>query len=221
MSKKQTTLKRFELSDICIALGINTSPETQQCNELFAAQLQEQISDNYEKAIEKMDKDMVEGMTNWLTMEIDGISAVYHIDANGTTYVSQRTILNEQSVGTYITGGYNVSGHEVSIMLDRDYGSPLVSTRVFLDNKLIASRTDPHSFAGQYADAFLRQLYQNRGDDISPLDETLSAERSPYLLALKMLSDYMIADVDQNMVQAMFAKMQDKMGINVMNRDYA
>ncbi|MBI5620568.1 hypothetical protein HY949_02200 [Candidatus Gottesmanbacteria bacterium] len=84
---------------------------------------------------------------------------------------------------TSLNGVYPMSGHEVSISVDHEADDPLVTCSVFLDQRLVASRTSANDSSGLQAEAFLRSLVTGSGEDPSRLDATITPERSPYPFA--------------------------------------
>jgi hypothetical protein len=180
----------------------------------------EQVFDMFHGQRQKIDSDLVQGFTTWITKDDLGSAVTYNSDQDKTWFLVKKTIINSIPVHQEVTGNYSVGGRNVSIMVDNEVNSPLVTCRVFLDDLLIANRTSPEDWASNQADAFTRNLVEGRDEDPSRLDATLRDDRSPYPFALKMLQDFQHSSPDKLRINQMFDKMKGGNGITVWHTEY-
>lgn len=189
------SLQLFTLDGVKAAMGISEHPTHDEVAERFGG------------VLGKIDEDLKHGFYVWVADNDLGHCGTYNT-LGSTKFVVLKTIINGMPVRTSLNGVYSVSGHEVSIDVDQEHGDPLVTSNVFLDQRLVASRTSSNDSSGLQAGAFLRSLVTESGEDPSRLDATITSERSPYPFVQKMLQDFLQSKPDGGGIEAMFKKMQ-------------
>lgn len=195
---ERRAIQPFSLEGIKAELGIHPVENPSHKN----------VFEQFGRASKKLNLDLRQGFCAWVTDGDLGHCAAYNRSENAK-FVLLETLIGGVPVRIHLNGIYAFSGHEISVTVDREAKSPFVSSNVFLDNCLVASRTSPFDEAGQQAAAFLRSLVESRSEDPSRLDTTITPQRSPYPFATKMIEDFLNSQPDKDETERMMQKMQD------------
>jgi len=185
----------FNLDGLRAGLGITENPT------------HDEVAAEFSRALTKVDGDLQHGFYAWVTEDDLGHCGTYNKLGN-TRFTVLRMLVRGIPIRTQIDGIYQLSGHKISVTVEQDVGDPIVGSNLYLDDRLVASRTSPYDSSGQQAAVFLRSLVEGRGEDPSRLDTTITPKRSPYPFSLKMLRDFSRSQPDQEQINRMFAQMQ-------------
>lgn len=182
-----------------------------------------EVKDLFDKQISKIDRDLAEGFSVYIDEQnLDGHAGVYTSIPGKARFVLTKIVLDGSAHRETLSGRYEIEGGEVAVRVDRPIKSPILNCSVFLNNHLVASRSNPFDWAAQHAERLLRQAVEAKGEDPSKLDATIKLERTPFPFVKKMLNDFSQSKLDREYTQQMFEKMAKIKGKTVVwNRDYA
>lgn len=127
------------------------------------------------------------------------------------TFIITRSIFGKQIGSTKIYGNYSVDGHEVSIQVDQEGRSSLLSHTIFIDGSLIAEKADPFSETMALSLDFVKGMAISNGEDPERFDRNKKSPTDIYVQ--KMLTDFSQAIPDEEKTNEMFIAMsQSKRG---------
>lgn len=208
VNKDSGAIQSFNLEGLKTVLGVH---ENAGHNEAL---------DEFNNLEAKCDQDLAEGFTVWVNENDLGSTVCYNGGAKGTEFYFHKTLIDGKPVRRALSGRYQIQGHEVTIDVDQETNSPFVTCYVFLDGGIVATRTSPFDTSNHQAQAFVRSLHEDRGDDSALLDKTISDERSPYPFIMKMLRDFSRSKFDRRKTEQMFKKMSTKERVVRWNQEY-
>ena len=165
----ETYIERGSLDGLMAALEV--PPQATQTD----------VSTEFEIAKPKIDEFLQQGFYSWTEKNVDG--HLGSIASVGTwTFTVRQRICNGLLVRTLVDGEYTVGSDNVVITYDQGTGSPIFNACVFINGRLVASRSDPFDEPTQKSFGELSNISKN---NTSRLAAAVQDTQNPYPLVAK------------------------------------